>query len=101
MENITLDQLADPKFRRQLQMSVKSEAVWVAFLELQGLINEKELARQFFNRSYEWIASRIDGSVRSRNNEDFTPEEYAQLSDAFRTIAARLNDYADAIDKAE
>ena len=101
MEKITFEQFNDPSFRREQQMRVKSEAVWVAFHEFGGLINVSKLARDYFHRSQSWLAQKINGHTVSGEEKHFTQEEYALLSESFRDIARRLNEYADAIDKAE
>ena len=91
----------DPVIRRQAQMKIKSEAVWVVFLELGGLINVSRLAKEYFGKSQSWLAQRINGYTVNYKECRFTTEEYGQLSGALREIAARLNKYADEIDAAE
>lgn len=99
-KKITFDEFCDPSFRRAEQMKRKSEAVWVAFLELDGLINISRLAKTYFNKSHGWFAQKLYGHSVCNKKRSFTAEEYKQLSDSFRKIAARLNEYADAIDAA-
>ena len=82
-------------------MSVKSEAVWVTFMELDGLVNISKLAKLYFNKSHSWFAQKLHGYSVCKKERAFTEAEYAQLADALRDIAGRLNGYADAIDKAE
>ncbi len=101
MEKIRYEEFLYPAARRAKQMAVKSEAVWVVFNELGGLINVSRLAKDYFGRTHGWLAQKInrysvDGKIRQ-----FTPEEYAQLSEAFRNIAKRLEKYAEEIDSAE
>ena len=100
-EKITFEQFTDPAFRRAEQMKVKSEAVWVAFNELGGLINVSKLAREYFGKSQSWLAQKVSGLSVGNKERKFTPEEYVTLSAAFRDIAGRLNEYADAIDSAQ
>lgn len=92
--------MCDPAFRRARQVTIKSEAVWVAFLELRGLINASGIARQYFSRSAAWITQRINGNIVFGKKASFRPEEYSRLSEAFRDIARRLMKYADEIDAA-
>ena len=99
-QTISFEQFSDPAFRRAEQMKVKSEAVWVTFHELGGLINVSRLAREYFHKSQSWLVQKINGYNVCNRERTFTPEEYRQLSDALRDIARRLDTYADAIDKA-
>jgi len=101
MGKISYEQFSDPAFRRAEQMKVKSEAVWVTFHELDGLINASKLAKVYFNKSHSWLAQKINGYSVCNKERAFTVEEYAQLAEAFRDIARRLNNYADEIDAAE
>lgn len=100
-KKITYEQFNDPAFRRTEQMEVKSEAVWVTFTELAGLINVSKLAKEYFHKSQSWFAQKVSGMSVCNKERSFTSEEYAQLSNALRDIAKRLNEYADAIDAAE
>ncbi len=100
-KKITFEQFCDPAFRRAQQMGVKSEAVWVTFHELDGLLNVSKLARQYFGRSQSWLAQKIGGYSVGNKERAFTPEEYARLSEALRDVARRLNEYAQAIDDAQ
>lgn len=99
-EKITFEQICDPSFRRTEQMKVKSEAVWVIFNELKGLLNVSKLAREYFHKSQSWFAQKMNGYSVCNKERAFTSEEYKQLADAFRDIAKRLNKYADEIDSA-
>lgn len=97
----TFEQICDPAFRREQNISIKSGAVFVAFNELSGLINNAALARQYFRRSPSWLAQRINGNTVFDKKAGFRPDEYRQLADAFRDIARRLTIHADEIDAAE
>lgn len=103
MENkkISFEQFNDPEFRRAEQMAVKSEAVWVTFLELDGIINVSKFARLYFGKSHAWLAQKINGYTVCNKERGFTSAEYGQLTNALRDLAATLRDYADAIDAAE
>lgn len=98
---ISFEQFNDPAFRRAEQMKVKSEAVWVTFHELDGLINVSKLAKNYFHKSQSWLAQKVAGYTVCNKERTFTPQEYSQLTAALRDIANRLNEYADAIDAAE
>lgn len=103
MENkkITFEQFCDTSFLRKEQMKVKSEVVWMSFLELDGLINISKLSRQYFNKSQSWFAQKLHGNEVCKKERTFNDEEYAQLAQAFRDIARRLNEYANALDSAD
>ncbi len=96
----TFEQMCDPAFRREQNVTIKSGAVFVAFSELEGLINNAALARQYFHRSPSWLAQRINGNTVFDKKAGFRPAEYQQLADAFRDIARRLAAHADEIDAA-
>ena len=92
--------MCDPAFRRAQQVKVKSEAMWVAFLELKGIINNSGLAREYFKRSPSWLIQRVNGNIVFGQHAKFSEAEYHQLAEAFRDIARRLNAHADEIDSA-
>jgi hypothetical protein len=100
-KNISFEQFTDPTFRRAEQMTVKSEAVWVTFHELDGLLNVSKLAREYFHKSQSWFSQKLNGYNVCNKERSFTAEEYTQLTTALRDIATRLNNYADAIDAAK
>lgn len=81
-------------------MKVKSEAVWVTFLELNGMINVSKFAKKYFDKSQSWLAQRINGYDVNHKRAEFTIEEYAKISNSLRALATQLNEYADAIEKA-
>lgn len=98
---MTFEQFCDPEYRRALQIKIKSEATWVAFQELQNLINVSALSRQYFNRSPAWLTQRINNNKVFGKPATFNEAEYHRLAEAFRHIAKRLVQYADEIDAAE
>lgn len=99
-KKITLEQVCDSEFRRAEHIKTKSGAVWVAFLELGGVLNNSGLARQYFKRSPAWLNQRINGNTVFNKKAGFRPAEYHQLAEAFRDLARRLNAHADEIDAA-
>ncbi len=92
--------MCDPAFRREQQVRIKSEAVWVTFMEMRGLLNTAGVAREYFNRSPAWFTQRINGNMVFGKPASFKPEEYQRLSEALRDIAKRLERHADEIDSA-
>ena len=99
-EKISFEDFCNPEFRKSEQMKVKSEALWLAFLELDGLINISKLARRYFHKSQSWLSQKLHGHSVCDKKRSFTEEEYHQLAESFRDIARRLNQFADAIDTA-
>lgn len=100
-EKITFEQFCDPCRRREQQMKVKSEAVWVAFLELRGLLNLSEFSRQFFNKSQSWFSQKLYMTPVNGKAKEFSKEENGRIAASFRELGQRLIAYADAIDNAE
>lgn len=100
-EETSFKELCDTRFRRDEQMKVKSEAVWVTFLELDGMINVSKFARKYFNRSHSWFAQRINGYDVNHKKAEFTAEDYKKIASSLRTLATQLNEYAEAIEKAD
>lgn len=100
-EKISYKDFCDPEFRRSQQIKVKSEAVWVAFIELNGLLNISKFAKRYFNKSQSWFTQKLYGLNVCNKQRKFNAQEYKQLSNAFRDIAARLEQYADDIDAAD
>lgn len=88
------------EYLRNADLCDKRGAVNVAFSELEGLINNAALARQYFKRSPSWLTQRINGNIVFDKKAGFRPAEYQQLAEAFRDIARRLNAHADEIDAA-
>lgn len=82
-------------------VSDKCGAVWMAFVELENLINKSALAAQYFNRSQSWFSQRVHGCTVMKKEMAFKEEEYAKLAEAFRDIANRLQAHADEIDAAK
>lgn len=86
--------------RREV-MEYKDGAVWTVFLELDGLINRAQLAKQYMNKSQSWLAQKLNGCTVCNKTVSFTEAEYHQLAEAFREISRRLAVYADEIDAAK
>lgn len=99
-EEMTFEQFCDPAYRRSQQITLKSEATWVAFMELGGLLNTSALARQYFNRSPGWLLQRLNGNTVFGKKAEFREEDYRTLAEALRDIARRLEVHADEIEHA-
>ena len=100
-EKPTFDQICNPAYLRAQLVSEKMGAVWMAFLELDGLINKTQLAKQYFGHTHGWLSQKLNGCELCRKKKSFTEEEYHQLAESFRDIARRLEKYAAEIDAAE
>ncbi len=87
--------------RRRELMKTKEGAAWLAFTELEDLLDTSAVAQQYFNKPGEWMAQRIQGCTLRRKDEAFSAEEYDELTAAFRDIAKRLQAHADEIDAAK
>lgn len=86
--------------RRKACMTEKAGTVEVVFSELEGLLNKSQIAAQYFGKSQGWFSQKLNGCMSHNVRQEFTPEEYQQLADAFRHIARRLEAHADEIDNA-
>lgn len=98
---ITYEQFCDPDFRRAEQMQIKSEAAWVVFHELGGIINVSKFARDYFNKSQGWFVQKLNGYSVCNKERSFTRQEYDHIAESLRDLAKRLNNYADEIDAAK
>lgn len=85
---------------RKVNVTIKSGAVWVSTVELNGLIDFEGIAEEYFGQSKEWMDGKIEGCTYMRESQEFTGEEYAKLAEAYRDIARRLSKAADEIDAA-
>lgn len=82
-------------------MKVKSEIIWVAFMEMDGLLNFTQLAKRFFGKSHSWFSQKLHGLTVKGKKKEFTEEEYRIFAASFREMAAKLTEYADALDSAD
>lgn len=76
----------------------KSDAVWLAGLEICGFINFSGVARKYFSRTSQWLTQRLHGNEVNGKPAEFKPDEVAQFSAALRDMAAQLIKAADRID---
>lgn len=87
--------------RRREIMKTKEGAVWLAFTELEDLIDPAALAAQYFEKPGEWLTKRLDGCAVRDKETALDENECGQLAEAFRDIAKRLLAHADEIDAAK
>lgn len=100
-KKITFEQMCDPEFRRKELITEKAGAVFIAFSELNGLLNKTQLAEYYFERTQGWFSQRLNGCLLRNKKQSFTEEEYHKLAESFRDIARRLMAHADEIDAAK
>ena len=55
---MNLKQLCDREYRRSQQMTIKTEAIWITFLELDGILNLSKFAKKYFG-------NRMPGSLKN------------------------------------
>lgn len=103
MENkkITFEQFCDPEFIRNEQLKVKTEAIWVTFLELNGVINLSKFAKLYLKKSHSWFSQKLNHTMCNGVPQDFTTEEATNVAAALRRLSEQLKEYADIIDRAE
>lgn len=99
-KKMTFEEFCDPQYREHRQLQVKSEAVWLAFEKLAGLINISAFARIFFKKSQSWFSQKLNGHTTCGKVRFFDKEECTRIAASFRAIAAQLQEFADDIDKA-
>lgn len=83
---------------REKAISFRGGAIVNSFVELEGIINKSELARQYFNKSQSWLSQRINGCMQGKHKMEFSAAEGRELVAAFRDVARRLNGLADEIE---
>lgn len=76
-------------------------AIFIAFLDLDGLLNKTALSKQYFGKTQGWFSQKLNGATVCDKERSFTTHESHQLAEAFRDIAKRLIAHADEIDNAE
>lgn len=83
---------------RKMVVEYRTGAISNAFVELDGIINDAALARDYFDKSPEWFAQKLKDTHLCRNATAFDSSEARHLADAFRDIARRLTGLAAEID---
>ena len=79
-------------------ISYRGGAIYNAFVELDGIINKTEFARQYMEKSQSWFSQRLNGCPVGGEKKGFTQTEAVRISKSFRHIAKRLSALADEID---
>ncbi len=85
---------------RSQSIGYRGGAIDTAFLELEGIINKSELARQYFGKTQAWLSQKLHGCMVCNRTQQFSEPEARQLAAAFRDLADRLSGLADEIDAA-
>lgn len=79
----------------------KDGAVWLAMMELSDYIVFSAIAKNYFKKSGNWILQRLHGYEVNGKPAQFKPEECTNLVKALRDLAAKLEQAADRIEKAQ
>lgn len=82
-------------------MKEKSEAVWVTFHELGGMINLSEFSRRYFGKSQSWFAQKLYMNRVNGKLKEFTPAELDHIAKSLRELGETLTNYANEIDAAQ
>ena len=82
-------------------IETKMGAAWLAFVELEDLLNPSALAGQYFKESAEWLSEHLDGCAVRNKEKALNEDECHRMAEAFRDIAKRLQAHADEIDAAK
>lgn len=82
-------------------VSFREGAIFVAFSDLDGLLNKTAIARQYFGKSQGWFSQKLHGATVCDKERSFSESEAHQLAEAFRDIAKRLLAHADEIENAD
>ena len=79
----------------------KDGAVWLAMMELSDYIKFSAIAKNYFNKSSNWILQRLHGYEVNGKPARFKPEEMAVFVRALREISAKLSKCADRLEQAK
>ena len=79
----------------------KDGAVWLAMMELSDYIKFSAIAKNYFNKSSNWILQRLHGYEVNGKPARFKPEEMTVFVRALREISAKLNKCADRLEQAK
>ncbi len=78
----------------------KIGAVWLAMIDCADYVNFSAIARDYYNRSANWLHQRLHGYEVNGKPAQFKPEEVNTFAKALRDISAKLTAAADTIDAA-
>lgn len=79
----------------------KDGAVWLAMMELSDYIKFSAIAKNYFNKSSNWILQRLHGYEVNGKPARFKPEEMTVFVRSLREISAKLNECADRLEQAK
>lgn len=80
-------------------VTYRGGAIYTAFIELDGIINKSEFARQYMEKTHSWFSQKLHGCPVGGAKKEFTSAEAAKIAESFRDIAKRLCVLADEIDE--
>lgn len=80
-------------------VNYRGGAIYTAFIELDGIINKSEFARQYMEKTHSWFSQKLHGCPVGGAKKEFTSAEAAKIAESFRDIAKRLCALAYEIDE--
>jgi hypothetical protein len=92
----------DPQKHEEIRnqaISFRGGAILNAFVELDGIINKSEFARQYMEKTHSWFSQKLHECPVGGAKKEFTSDEAAKIAESFRDIAKRLLALADEIDQ--
>ncbi len=92
----------DPQKHEEIRnqaIAFRGGAILNAFIELDGIINKSEFAKQYMEKTHSWFSQKLHECPVGGAKKEFTSAEAAKIAESFRDIAKRLCALADEIDK--
>ncbi len=83
---------------RKKVITYRGGAIYNAFIELEGIINKSEFAKQYMEKTQSWFSQRLNGCPVGGAKKEFTSAEAIKIAESFRDIASRLCALADEIE---
>ena len=83
---------------RNAAISYRGGAIYNAFIELDGIINKTEFAKQYMEKSAGWFSQKLNGCPVGGIKRGFTADEARKIAESFRDIAKRLEALSEEID---
>lgn len=84
---------------RNKVITYRGGAIFNAFVELDGIVNKSEFAKQYMEKTHSWFSQKLHGCPVGGAKKEFTSDEAAKIAESFRDIAKRLLALADEIDQ--
>lgn len=75
---------------RSTAISYRGGAIYNAFIELDGIINKTEFAKQYMEKTQGWFSQKLNSCPVGGSKREFTSAEAVKIAESFRDIAGRL-----------